>query len=72
MRTFKNFLSSLQVDASFFFSKSSKEICVSLNHEYESTKPGGYQVREVVVTGVGHFDMESPHVCFINIARNFF
>jgi hypothetical protein len=29
-------------------------------HQYESTKPGGDQIREMVATGFGRFHMESP------------
>ncbi len=30
-------------------------------HQYESTKPGGDQIREMVATGLGRFHMESPY-----------
>jgi hypothetical protein len=39
-----------------FFSKSFYEKF----HQYESTKPGGDQIREMVATGFGRFHMESP------------
>ena len=29
-------------------------------HQYESTKPGGDQICEMVTTGLGRFHMESP------------
>ena len=33
-------------------------------HQYESTKPGGDQIREMVATGFGRFHMESPITIF--------
>jgi hypothetical protein len=56
-RTFKKFKRSRQANAPFFFKILRGKIFF---YWYESKKPSGDQIREMVATGFGRFHMESP------------
>jgi hypothetical protein len=60
---FKKFKRLRQANASFFF-KNTLEICC---YCFESKKPSGDQIREMVATtGFGRFHMESPYRSYCN------
>jgi hypothetical protein len=61
--TFKKFKRLRQANASFFFKNTLEIFCYC----FESEKPSGDQIREMIATaGFVRFHMESPYRCYSN------